>query len=307
VLAAGSVKDGLYKPPLKPWSEPGMESKSEKRSLGIFPEAILDEDWRIGSRLRQFNRETLFEKINGEAEKFLQEGFISLYFIGLRSREGNEEIDIELYDQGDQTGSMGVFSEYLDEKREIKRRGSAYYFMTPAGAIGRNGRFFFRIAGNRASKNIRLKSEELVDALSRLPGSEEKADAPVGFRVLREGMNIDPERITHKGVNVFQLDFAKDFWFGHIQGEDHARLFVHQAPSAEEASKLFKQIITEQGFDYDIKERSTHDAMMQHSFLKTWFAITQKGRIIYGIEEARDDEAAARMLDALNKVLSYEE
>lgn len=304
MLARSPVFDDLYKPPLKPWSEPGQKAAKEKVSLGLFPESVLDGGWRIGSPLKQFSPETLYEKINGEAEKFLREGFKSLHYIRLRSDTKGEEIAIELFDQGNQKGSMSIFSDYVSRGKEVKQIGQAFYFMTFVGAIGRKGRYFFRIAGDKESERIRLKSLQLVEALSRLP--EDEARTSVGIRVLRDGMDIDPGRITYQGTNVFQFDFAGDFWFGQVEPEKPTRLFLHRAATPEEATRLFEQIVVEQGYDYEVKERSSNYASMRHSFLKTFFAIKQKGRFIYGIEKAPDDESLTRVMDSFERLLPSE-
>jgi hypothetical protein len=305
MLAHDPAKDRLYKPPLKTWSENKGGVAGQAESLGPFPASIVEGGWRIGSRLKQFSPETLFEKINGEAEKFLQQGFTSLYYIILQSGTGEEEMAIELYDQGDSRGSMAVFSEYTAGGKEIKSRGPVSYVMTPAGVIGRKGRFFFRIAGNRESEGVRLKAAQLMEALAGL--SEKETESSPGLRYLGRGMNIDPDLISFQGINVFQFDFVRDFWFGRVDPDNPTRLFLHQAGTPEEAVTLFEQIVAEQRYDYDIKEQSHGFAMMQHSFLKTYFAVRHKGPFVYGIEKAPDEAYTMQVLDRFTKVLPNED
>jgi hypothetical protein len=120
-------------------------------------------------------------------------------------------------------------------------------------------------------------------------------------------MNIDPDRITYQGINVFQFDFAKDFWFGQVDPDKPTRLFVHQAGTPEEAIRLFDQIVTEQGYDYEIKEQRNEYALMQHSFLKTYFAVKHKGPFVFGVEKASDEETITQILVKFTKVLPHEE
>lgn len=305
LLTRSPVIDKLYKPPLKLWSEPGQKAAEGTGSLGPFPKSFLEAGWLIGLPLKRFTPETLYEKINGEADKFLREGFKSLHYIVLRDGTGEEQIAIELFDQGDEKGSMGIFSGYLSKGKRVKQSGQAFYFTTSIGAIGRKGRYFFRIAGNRESEKIRSKSLELVKALSGL--QEDEGSASMGLRLLRDGMNIDPGRITHQGANVFQFDFATDFWFGQVEPEKPTRLFLHLAPTGESATRLFQQIVTEQSYDFQVADRSSNYALMRHSFLKTFFSIKQQGRFIYGVEEAPGEKEVARILNRFDEVLSLGE
>ncbi len=303
--ALSQATDRLYKPPLKIWEEPGTGSAGGGApSFGFFPATVFEGGWRMSSRVQEFGPENLYEKINGEAEKFLRRGFKSLHYIVLRSDSDEDEIAIELFDQGDQKGSMGIFSEYVSGEKALERRGPAIYFMTPAGAIGRSGPFFFRIAGNRNSDPIRKKAVQLVNALSQLYEKETGESAELG--ILKTAMNIDPEQITFESVNVFQFDFAKDFWFGRMKADEPTRVFVHRDSTQEGASKLFARIVTEQESDYQIKVRKGQHALMQHVFLKTWFAIRQRDRFVYGIEEALDEDRAVQILNTLEAVLPHE-
>jgi hypothetical protein len=110
---------------------PDKKRKRGRCPFGPFPDRVLDGGWSIGSPLKQFSPETLYEKINGEAEKFLREGLKALHYIRLRSDTKGEEIAFELFDQGKQKGSMSIFSDYVSRGKEIKQIGQALTGCTP--------------------------------------------------------------------------------------------------------------------------------------------------------------------------------
>ena len=87
----------IYKRPLKPWIEPGTELAlaAPGAALAPFPEALADTAWQPKGRVRGFGPDNLYEKINGEAEKFLKQGFVSMHYLVLRHGEG-AELSIEL-------------------------------------------------------------------------------------------------------------------------------------------------------------------------------------------------------------------
>ena len=303
-VSKGSTNIAIYTHPLKRWNEQGSGDSAAAPALGIFPVSILANNWTVSSRLKQFDRNNLFEIINGEADKFLKQGFIALFYIVLESAATSEQIDIELFDQGDQRGSMGVFSEYMSADTRIVQDGDTAFLMTSSGAIGRKGRYFFRIIGTAESSAIREKSKQLVDALKSLP--EEKAEAATGYLILNTVMGIDPAYIIFQGKDVFKFDFAREFWFGTPDPAENMRYFIHEASSPEKSRALFERLIEEQGYDFDIKEQKKEMALLWHGYLKNWFAVGQSGIFIFGVENGSDREAAIASLTRLRRGVDSE-
>ena len=293
----------LYNPPLTRWDAANTAPASQPADLGPFPETVLDRQWQPAGRLRQFNAENLYEKINGEAERFLRQGFVALYYLVLQSSdaagETAGEIMIELFDQGDVKGSMGIFSEHAGGDTEIEQQGQVVFFRTSIGLIGRKGRFFFRVAGDRASENIRRKSRQLTEVFDTLP--DKAGDAPAGFRILSEGLGIDPELIAYQGQNVFQYDFAKDFWFGAFSRTEPERAFVHIAESPDAARRLFQQILEEHGYEYARVESDAQQTLLQHEYLKNYFAISHQGRFVFGLENVADKARIAPLQERFKR------
>ena len=306
LLTADRPAIPIYHRPLKPWAEPGSAPALTARAdLSPFPEAIADDAWRPTGRVRAFGPDNLYEKINGEAEKFLKQGFVSMHYVVLRDAASGAELSVELYDQGDVGGSAGIFSEHAGAGREIAEHAGVTYFLTAAGAVGRTGRWFFRAAADRSSPEVTARAETLVDALAALdagePGTAAADETPAGLAaLLRAG--IDESAVEYQAGNVFQFDFVSDFWFGRLDA-DGARVFVHRAASADAARALVAAIVDEQGYDYDDLRTVEDTSVMRHGFLDTWFAITHEGPYVYGGENLPDEEAVrpalARVAGAL--------
>lgn len=305
VLAAHPVEDRLYQVPLKPWVEPGsVATGATSLDLGLFPASILSGGWAISSRPRSFDRKTLFEKINGEAEKFIRQGFRELQYIAIKNPATGDEIAIELFDQGGFTGGIGIFSDHRTEGREISRMAGAIYYATPVGAIGFRGRYFFRIAGNKESAAVTAKTGELIGAFAKLPQQDSSAPAPL--LALTQGLKIRLEEIGYQRQNVFQYDFAGDFWFGRYSRGQPGRVFIHQAPSAAAAEGLFQDIGREHAFDHSVLNRTKRKVIMRHNFLKTHFIMAVSGDFLYGVENESDAARAKQVADRLSAYLRDE-
>ena len=156
------------------------------------------------------------------------------------SPERAEELDIELVDRGTVAGALGMCAGHRAPERPVRTEGGVMYFSTPAGAIGFHGRFFFRIAGNSSNAAIQAKAGQVVRGFAALPVKER--ETPLPFRMFTEAMGIDPTRVSFQQNNVFQYDFAKNFWFAQPHPKRPMRFFVHPAETPAAAAKLFQAI-----------------------------------------------------------------
>ena len=311
LLGDNSRRIEIYNRPLKPWVEPGQQLAGTAFDLGPFPARILDEEWQPVGRVKRFQRDNLYEKINGEAEKFIKQGFVELAFLRLRSASDGGEIAIELFDQGSLSGSLGIFSEHA-AGRALQERDGVSFFATKVGAIGRKGRYFFRIAGDRDSVDITGKSASLVTTFGQLdrdPADATTHEAPVsaGFVLLNRRLGIAEADIQFQENNVFQYDFAQRFWFGNAGIGGDARLFVHVADSATDAKDLLAALAAEHSYEYDQLESDGPYSLFRHRYLGSYFAVTQQGNYIYGIENAPDSAAIASLLERIGRHLDDDE
>ncbi len=308
LLGDNSRQIEIYNRPLKPWVEPGQQIAGAAFDLGPFPPPTLDAEWQPVGRVKRFQAENLYEKINGEAEKFIKQGFVELAFLRLRAASDASEIAIELFDQGNLSGSLGIFSEHA-AGRAIENRDGVSFVATEAGAIGRKGRYFFRIAGDRHSVAITDKAASLVTAFAQLDrdpsaATTDEKTMPAGFALLSQRLGIAEAGIQFQESNVFQYDFAQRFWFGDAGIGGDARLFVHIADSANEAEDLIAALVEEHGYEYDQLESEGTHTLFRHRYLGSYFAIARRGNYIYGIEKSPDTAAIAALLQRISEHLS---
>ena len=301
----------IYNRPLKPWVEPGQQMAAAAFDLGTFPADTLDAEWQPVGRVKRFQADNLFEKINGEAEKFIKQGFVELAFLRLRSASDASEIAIELFDQGDLGGSLGVFAEHA-AGRAVEDRDGVSFFSTEAGVIGRKERYFFRVLGDRQSAAITDKAASLVTAFAQLGRDTAAAkthdqDMPAGFALLKERLGIAESDIQFQEDNVFQYDFAQRFWFGAAGVGGDARLFIHIADSPAAAEELVAALVAEHSYEYDKLESDGTYSLFHHRFLGTYFVVAQRGRYVFGVEQLPDTTAVTELLQRISENLGDDE
>lgn len=310
-LLVGSKAPEIYQRPLQPWRKPGTGGTGAAPDLGVFPAAVLEGGWRAARSPRTFHPDTLYEKVNGEADKFLRQGFRALHYVVLAGPD-DAELSAELFDQGGFAGALGVFSDHATGDRVVQQHGRSRYLLTAGGAIGMHGRWFYRLAGNAATPALRAKAEQVALALDALPVAA--GDMPYAWGVLRAA-GAEEAGISYQAENVFQYGFARDFWFGALPqagGDDGPppRLFVHRAAAPGEAEALAGRILAEHAYDYTTEGQAGPEAddatLLRHRFLGTFFALARSGAVLYGVEEAPDPAAAGGALQRLQGALEAE-
>lgn len=301
LLVEQSVIDDLYRPPLKRWRDPSAEvSAAAPIELGPFSPSLLAGGWRTTSNPQVFSPETLYEKINGQAEQYLKFGFVELTVIELEHPGEGRTLDVYLYDQGTFEGSLGVYQEQRGGKPVLEREG-VHYTPHDLGAIGMSGRTFFHATGDTPSESIQALTQRVVEGLAELG----QADAPPpGFHTLNRGLGVPFERIAYQPTNAFQYRFAQEFWFAQLPEAEPARLFVHAAESPAAAEQLFGKLHEELLEDYDALEASTGRALLQHKFLGTYFGLMHEGAMVFGVEEHPERAGVVAALERLQQALA---
>ncbi len=312
LLSADGPKIRLYHQPLKPWVEPGQASnQAPTLSLGPFPPSLIDANWALAGRIRSFDSSNLYEKINGEAEKFIKQGFRRLHYVVLRGTDGSE-MALELYDQSDIGGSIGIFAAHKPANADIVERVGVTFFTTSVGLIGRTGQFFFRAAADRSTNLVKEKSRALVETLSQLTAAAAAAPQPVQtaapapapagpaeMQLLMKALQLKESAMTFEAANVFQFDFAENFWFGQLEGE--SRAFIHVADNSEAADALFTRLLDELAYEHDHVRNTEDGVVLKHKFLGTFFMLSRNGHYLLGAENLTEENQGSGAITRLTK------
>lgn len=309
ILAASSVEDRLYRTPLERWIDPESAAATPgapaAQDLGIFPASILEGGWQPSSRLQEFNPDTLYEKINGAAEQYIQFGFQKLHYIAVAKPDSGADISIELYDMGEFQNALGIFAAQRGEGQATVKAGPANYYPTEAGAVGLFGRYYAKLVGNESSSAIQEKAAQLVGQIAALAQSGQ--DTPKPYLMFSDLLGLPFDAIAYERTDVFQYGFAKDFWFGTRPDAPDSRYYIHEAASEEEADTLYSQLLENHKFDYTVVKEREQDVVLKHNFLNTFLTLSRRGTLILGVDNAADQNAANQGMSALLGVLDATE
>ena len=78
----------------------------------------IPEEWTLIHGPQTYNKKTLFEHINGQAELYLKYGFRqSVFAIYQDKKKAQSQIEVDIYDMGNVVQAFGVFSRFRNEDR----------------------------------------------------------------------------------------------------------------------------------------------------------------------------------------------
>ncbi len=267
--------------------------------LGVFPEAVLEGGWAIASPAEHFDTETIFNKIDGAADQFIQYGLKQADFLSLRNEAGLE-IMIERYDMAAFENALGLFAAQRGKEKRVERQGGAWWYAINPGAIGFSGSIYFKVVGNKPDAGLQEKAVRLIGVLDK---SVSESALPATFTLLLEQLKVPFEGISFEKNDAFQYHFAREFWFGKARKEEPQRWFLHEAKRPEEAGKLRDQLLENFLFDFDLIKRLDTGAILKHKYLKTFTQLEALGVWVFGVEGAPDESALASASQAITAIL----
>ena len=306
IMEESRVEDTLYRSPLQRWADPSQAgSPTPAHQLGIFPASILEGGWVPSSRPQRFNESNLFEKINGAAPQYFQYGFNALHFLSIEESQAELEISIELYDMAQFPNALGIFAAQRDDDQDLEELDGAHFYRTAAGALGVFDRFYFKLTGNQNTEPVREKALQLVKVICEIPSYSDQSSTL--FAVFSESLGIPFQRIVYEKSDVFQYDFAHDFWFARPDASLDSRYYVHSAGTSEEAGTLYDKLLENHLYDFTLVKQSADKVVLKHNFLNTYMALARYENWVYGVENVPDVSSVERALITLTNALFEDE
>ena len=285
-LLKGLTFPELYEHPLKRISdnESGITSNSAP-DITPFPPVLLSHQWTAVGSAQSFTPENLYEKINGQAEQYLQFGFKKLSFLTI-SHQNYGQVDLYLYNMGSETGSLGVFAEQRDEHAEVFSQGDLYYTPTSIGGSGIKGSFFFQVLAMK-SPLPKDSMGHFLKTLNQLPASHGTASL---FSLFAQKLNIPFAHIRFQKSNVFQYGFTHDYWFARSTDHPESSYFIHRAASPQKAREEVSAISKEHLTEYMLLKSPPGTTLFKHKYIPSYFSLSHKDALVFGVEGSSSEE-----------------
>jgi hypothetical protein len=142
-------------------------------ALGAAGPAFPDvEGWAPAGAAQRYDRETLFEVINGAAELYFSYGFVELQMRDLAS--GSHKVTLSLYDMGDPLNAFGIFRTERPAEAPPVRAGAEAVVVGTYQCLMQKDRFYVKAEALQGRLDA-ARCKSLLEPVARaLPGTSSR-------------------------------------------------------------------------------------------------------------------------------------
>lgn len=193
--------------------------------------------WKPMENVTHFTADTLYEKIDGRAEEYLNYNLVSLTFVSLvNAKDSKQFIDVYLYDMGQPIQAFGVFSVERTEDlpaialgREGYRAEASYFFW--------KGRYYVQVIASTKGADATQVGLNIARTLEKR--LKDSGEALWGFKALPEKDRV-PGSVQYFVKDAMSLDFMKQTYIAlYKKGDTKVTAFLSKQPSRDAAAKTF--------------------------------------------------------------------
>jgi hypothetical protein len=257
--------------------------QAAKGHAGLFPERLAGQP-RFG-QVRQFDKENLYEYINGHAEYFIGAGFkgLSVGEYG-DSGDGQPLVVINLYDMGGALNAFGVLVNESGEQASVEL--GALGFRSEQGVGFIHGPFYVQLSLFDKTLPLLDTAKDMAEALAaKVPASD------LAFRFPDLGA-VEKTRFVreyYRGMDFLNEVLERSF---SRQGETF-QAFVLADPAQEINGKL-RRFLDEEDIAYQAREyQELRFFAVEDPYEGDWFFVSLKAQLMGVYATLNEDLMAA--------------
>ncbi|MEE8398364.1 MAG: DUF6599 family protein [Desulfobacterales bacterium] len=268
--------------------------------------SLVPDGWKLSEPVSVFTPETLYEKINGNAELYLAYNVVTLTFATfIHADNSGEFIDVFVYDMATPTNGFGIYSVERFEGEPPVNLGRAGYHSRANYFIWK-GQYYIQIVASGAGDTLREIGRDLAEKTTH--ALTDTGEPVWGLSALPEKDRID-DSIKFFLVDAMGLDFMKrTYTADYDRNGIRVRAFVSQQPSPEAARSTITQYRAYAGRYGDGVESETVDGIeILTCDMKSGYDIVfRKGSLAAGVLSVKDRSLAVKAATDLWKQLDIE-
>jgi hypothetical protein len=210
----------------------------------LIPRRDIPKEWTLIQGPQTYNKKTLFEHINGQAELFLKYGFQKSIFAIYQSKKSREnQIEIDIYDMGNVLQAFGVFSRFRNEDRPGGFGLDSY--LDDHSAFFYKGKYFVMVYATESNPDLMSQFSKLIALKISDPSPPPKEISYF------PGNGLKPGSIQYFSEGLLGHQFFKrGFQGSYMEGEKEFHLFLAIFKDSQEAMnalKFYKDDLSKKG------------------------------------------------------------
>ncbi len=272
-----------------------------------LPDPACIEDWPMDGKVVLFDKDTLFDHINGESELYFPYGFEALGFARYANRNNPKSaFDADIYKMGSLLDAFGMYANYRrkdDADVNVGAEGTA----SSSQLLFYQDRYFVRLQASGTTNpgpDIFLACARAIsEKLPRNAGRPKELEAFIIPAIERKSLRYIAQSLL--GYDFFRKGIMADA----ILKDEKIQVFLVLEDSGEAARKTFDQY----GEYLKTAEKNVQIAQMQQRIslkardpLYGNVVVEQEGRYIFGAVRVKDTSGAQQLIEKLRKRIAGE-
>lgn len=273
----------------------------------VLPAPACIEDWPMDGKVTLFDKDTLFDHINGESELYFPYGFEVLAFARYVNRNNPQAaFDADIYKMGSLLDAFGMYANYR-RKDDMDVNVGAEGTASSSQLLFYQDRYFVRLQSsgttNPGSDIFLACARAISQKLPQNTGRPKELEAFIAPAIERKSMRYIAQSLL--GYEFFRKGIVADA----VLNDEHFQVFLVLENSREAARKAFDQY----GEYLKISEKNVQIAQMQPQILLKAsdplygnVVVEQAGQFIFGAVRVKNTSGAQQLIEKLYKQISGE-
>jgi len=278
--------------------DPGLlDFQGEVRKADPMPSYFPEEfsAYSKSTRIRRYQKENLYEYINGHAEFFISSGFRDLAVAGYYLKDpDNQDINADIYDMGEGENAFGVLMEERAENARKIELGYAGY-VTERTLSFIKGKFYIKLQSFKDNLPLQDLAGKIEKGMGNLEISlplidifPQKGKIENSLKYFRENY-----RGTSFMSRVFEQEYERD--------GDQFQIFIRAGEGKEKKIIMGKYFTFFRNEKIPYEERSSGGKsyyMIPDPYEGKWYLIPRE-KILVGIYGIEDEEALSEIISEI--------
>jgi hypothetical protein len=270
-------------PPLVLKQHGGAEAGAAGAATVKLP-AELASGWKLQGKIEQYNKKTLFDRIDGAAPAYIRAGYA--YSLGAEFRKPDamkESVVVDVYDMGTVPQGLGMYATERDSSYTFIPVGQEGYLASGSLNFWK-GRFYVKLAGFEDNEAMNKALRELAEGLAKTLPLEDKDRSLAPLALLpKEERLPNADGYSHPPLADIE-GLARVFYTSYrAGGEQSYRVFIVRCKDTSEAAKRLGQVkayFTKDGAE--IEESAEGEAKLLLARGDATTLVVQRGALLAG-------------------------